>query len=142
MINQFAGIGNLGTAPMLKTVTVNEQPRMVADFRVYFDRRVGEAFEDKGGFWTRVDLWGFRAQEAAKLLQKGARVFFIGSLRQDTWIDEASGEPRTELRLSADHFFLDSIGIETVQYREKGQTAKADMTQTESETPIPEDNPA
>ncbi len=131
MINEFIGIGNLGTAPILRTVTVNEQPRTVADLRVYFDRRVGEDFQDKGGFWVSVDIWGFRAEEAVRVLKKGARVFFMGTLRQEIWADDATGESRAGLRLSANYFFLDSICIETIDYRAKVQVANADPAETE-----------
>lgn len=125
MINHFSGIGNLGTAPTLRTVEVDGEPRKVADLRVYFDRRVGENYGDKGGFWLNVDIWGYRAEEAARLLKKGARVYLSGTLRQEAWTDEPSQEARVEMRLSADYFFLDTICLESVQYRSK-KTATRD----------------
>jgi len=120
MINQFQGIGNLGTAPVLSIVPVGEEQRKVVNMRVYFDRPVGEEFKDKGGFWYSVDIWGYRAEEALRVLKKGSRVFLTGSLRQESWTDEG-GEVRSEQRLSADYFFIDSVCIESVKYREKNQ---------------------
>lgn len=123
MINRFCAIGNLGVSPSLTTVQVNGEPRKVANMRVYFDRPVGEDFKDKGGFWMTVDIWGFRAEEAMRVLKKGARVFMEGTLRQETWTDN-NGEVRAELRLTADYFFIDSVCIESIQYREKNATQK------------------
>ena len=118
MINQFQGVGNLGTAPFLSIVPVGEEQRKVVNMRVYFDRPVGEEFKDKGGFWYSVDIWGYRAEEALRVLKKGTRVFLTGSLRQESWADE-SGEVRSEQRLSADYFFIDSVCIDSIKYREK-----------------------
>jgi len=120
MINQFQGIGNLGTAPVLSIVPVGDEQRKVVNMRVYFDRPVGEEFKDKGGFWYSVDIWGYRAEEALRVLKKGSRVFLTGSLRQESWTDEG-GEVRSEQRLSADYFFIDSVCIESIKYREKNQ---------------------
>lgn len=120
MINQFQGIGNLGTAPVLSIVPVGDEQRKVVNMRVFFDRPVGEEFKDKGGFWYSVDIWGYRAEEALRVLKKGSRVFLTGSLRQESWTDEG-GEVRSEQRLSADYFFIDSVCIESIKYRKKNQ---------------------
>ncbi|MGH8547463.1 MAG: single-stranded DNA-binding protein [Methylococcales bacterium] len=96
MSNQFSGIGNLGTDPALHSVTVNGEDRQVAEMRVYFDRSVpkenGE-YQDEGGFWLTVSLWGARAEPAVKILKKGARVQVDGILRAESRDDE-TGAPR------------------------------------------------
>lgn len=121
MINAFQGIGNLGTTPTLQAVDCDTETRKVANMRVYFDRPVGDDFKDKGGFWLSVDIWGFRAEEAHRVLKKGARVYFSGSLRQESWTDEKTGEIRHDMRLSADYFFIDSVCIDSIQFREKNR---------------------
>lgn len=121
MINAFQGIGNIGTTPKLTAVDLDNETRSVANMRVYFDRPVGENYKDKGGFWLSVDVWGFRAEEAYRVLKKGARVFFSGSLRQESWTDENTGEIRNDIRLSADYFFIDSVCVDKITYREKKQ---------------------
>lgn len=121
MINEFSGIGNLGKNPTISSVAVDGEPRKVANLRVYFDRPVGEDFKDKGGFWMTVDIWGFRAEEAFRVLKKGARAFFSGALRMEQWTDEKTGEIRSEMRLSADYFFIDSVCVDNIAYREKRQ---------------------
>lgn len=119
MINHFQGIGNLGTTPIINTVEVEGENRQVVNMRVYFDRPVGEDFKDKGGFWLSVDVWGYRAEEAKRILKKGARAFLIGTLRSEEWPDEQTGEMREQMRLSADHFFIDSICVDSINYRDK-----------------------
>jgi len=118
VLNNFQGIGNLGNKPQLSLVPVGNEQRQVANMRVYFDRPVGKDFKDKGGFWYTVDIWGYRAEEAVRLLDKGARAFFMGSLRQESWTDD-DGQVRAEQRLTADYFFIDSVCIETIHYRDK-----------------------
>ena len=124
MINEFSAIGNLGTSPTLTVVEVDGEPRKVANMRVYFDRPVGQEFKDKGGFWLTVDIWGYRAEEAMRVLKKSARVFMRGTLRQESWTDDA-GEVRSEIRLSAEYFFIDSVCVESIQFREKKPTSTA-----------------
>ncbi len=124
MINRFEGIGNLGTAPTISQVVVGDEQRKVANMRIYFDRPTGQDYKDKGGFWYSVDIWGYRAEEALRVLKKGCRVYVVGTLRLEQWTDEG-GEVRSEQRLSADYFFIDSLCVDGIQYREKKQTQQA-----------------
>jgi single-strand DNA-binding protein len=126
MSNEFEGIGNLGMAPQLTIVDgLGEQneSRSVCNLRVYFDRQVPDrqdgGFKDKGGFWITVDIWGFRADEAMRLLKKGSRIFVKGNLREESWTDESSGEVKKELRLTADSFFIDSLCVESLVFKTK-----------------------
>lgn len=133
MSNDFSGAGNLGTAPQLTKVndpSGKNEPRSVCNMRVYFDRRVADkqeasGFKDKGGFWLSVDIWGFRADEAMRLLKTGSRIFVEGSLREETWTDEKTGEIRKEMKLSADMFFIDSLCIESLMFK-KNKRANGD----------------
>jgi single-strand DNA-binding protein len=122
MSNWFTGFGNVGTAPTLRRVPVDGEQRPVTDLRVYFDRRVpkGEdGFEEEGGFWLTVSVWGARAETVARLIEKGARIYVEGSLRQVSWQDRESGADRSELRLTADAIALDLLCVEAVQYRKR-----------------------
>jgi len=123
MINEFQGLGNLGTTPALSQVMVGDEQRKVANMRIYFDRPIGQDFKDKGGFWLTVDIWGYRAEEAKRLLKKGARVFVKGTLRLESWTDE-NDQAQVELRLSADYFFIDTVCIDSIHYREKKPTTE------------------
>ena len=121
MGNQFTGTGNVGTAPTLRQVQAADGRREVAEMRVYFDRRVpkGNGFEDKGGFWLTVAVWGSRAARVAEVIAKGARVQVTGTLRQEAWKDKESGVERSELRLTADSVTLDLLCIDSVGYKKR-----------------------
>jgi single-strand DNA-binding protein len=122
MSNYFSGFGNVGTAPTLRRVPVGGEQRPVADLRVYFDRRVpkGEGqFEDEGGFWLTVSVWGARAETVTRLIEKGVRIYVEGTLRQESWQDKDTGADRSELRLTADAIALDLLCVESVQYRKR-----------------------
>lgn len=119
MSTLFSGTGNLGNAPVLKYVDVDGEQRPVAEMRTFFDRRVKQedgSFRNGGGFWVTVSLWGWRAEAAAKLLPKGARIFASGRLREEAWEDD-QGEKHTQLRLDADFLTVDLLCIEALTVR-------------------------
>jgi single-strand DNA-binding protein len=121
MSNVFAGGGNLGDSPALKRVRVGSDTRSVLEMSVYFDRPVpvGDGkFEDKGGFWLRVNLWDKRAEVAAQLLQKGARIRTEGELTYATWADKDTQAPRSAFVLRADWIALDPIRVAEVTFKE------------------------
>lgn len=133
MSNSFSGFGNVGAAPTLRRVPVGDEQRAVADLRVYFDRRIHKGdgrFEDEGGFWLTVSVWGTRGESVARLVQKGARVYVEGTLRQEKWEDRETGQPRSEFRLTADSIALDLLGVESVAYQPRrgggGDTRNSD----------------
>ena len=119
MSNQFKGYGNLGDAPALKRVRVGDEQRPVLELSIYFDRRVptGDgAFAEKGGFWLNCNLWGKRAEIAAPLLAKGARVYAEGELELETWDDD--GTERSAFRLNLDFVGIDPLRVVEVKYKE------------------------
>lgn len=131
MSNHFSGIGNLGKAPALRTVEVDGEPRPVADLRVYFDRSVptgGGRFEDQGGFWLSVAIWGARGESAARVLRKGVRVYLEGTLREEVW-DEAR-----ELRLTTSYYAIDPLCIDSITYRSRRNGAEPEEVETDAET--------
>ncbi len=96
------------------------EPRSVAEMRIYFDRQVpdgADGFENRGGFRLNASLWGERAEQAAAVLPKGARVYVTGTLVQDTWQDKDTGAPRERLELSADYVSLDLGRVEGIRVR-------------------------
>lgn len=125
MSNTFTGVGNLGAAPSIRYVDVaaegggKKEKRPVCDLRLYVDRRVPDGkggFVDRGGFWLTASLWGPRAEKAAALLSKGARVTVSGTLYVHAWTDKENGEERSELRLDADDVSLNLLRVEAVQF--------------------------
>jgi single-strand DNA-binding protein len=124
MSNEFKGTGNLGDTPSLKQVKVNGEDRAVAEMRVFFDEYGRDAqgeIQQTGGFWMTCSVWDRRAESAAKLLRKGARVRVEGRLREETWQDKASGAERSEIRLAVDDVFLALSRIESVDFKERAE---------------------
>ncbi len=122
MSNTFVGTGNLGAAPTLKHVLVNGEDRAVCELRVFFDeysRDEHGELQQSGGFWLTGSIWDRRAEAAAKLLRKGARVSIEGRLREETWQDKTTGEEQSDFRLAVDDVFLALSRIESVQFKEK-----------------------
>ena len=124
MSTRFVGAGNLGAAPVTRTVEVDGESRSVTDMRVYFDRRIPQddgTFAEEGGFWLTVSTWGRLAESCARVLRKGMRVRVEGRAREHGW-DSEDG-PRTELRLTADRLALELAQLEGVTVRAREQTA-------------------
>ncbi|HEY0920549.1 MAG TPA: hypothetical protein VGD93_15150, partial [Devosia sp.] len=78
MPNVFRGKGNLGDTPILKHVPINGVDEVVAEMRVFFDDyaydQANGEYQQVGGFWMSVSLWGQRGEDAARVLRRGARV--------------------------------------------------------------------
>jgi len=133
MSNYFSGDGNLGAAPILKSVSVGGTKKSVAEFRVAFDNYVtvnnektGETeYEEKGSFWLNVSLWGPRAERAVAVLVKGARVHVTGKLTLASWKDKESGEDREALQLQAEDVFLSTVRLDSVKFKEKKEAQPA-----------------
>lgn len=148
-MSTFIGKGNLGTKPALKYVDIktSEEARPVAEMRVYFDHRRpdGEGgYRDEGGFWADVAIWGKKAECAARLLPKGARVCVFGTLYKQRWADKQTGEPREEDAVLADDITLDLLRVEEISLRpakERDQPEIAEAaTESGPETQVPEPN--
>jgi len=124
MSTHFLGSGNLGVAPVTRTVEARGEARAVTDMRVYFDRLVPQddgSFVEEGGFWLTVTTWGRLAESCAKLLRKGMRVRVEGRLREHAW--DSDDGPRTELRLTADRVTLELAALESITVRTREPAA-------------------
>ncbi|MEM6485213.1 MAG: single-stranded DNA-binding protein [Pseudomonadota bacterium] len=91
MTNRFNGEGNLGADPEVRQVVRSkdnpDETRAVANLRVFFDRqkRTDDGYEDAGGFWLNVEIWGTRAEHVERLLGKGDRVEVSGEIVDDSY---------------------------------------------------------
>lgn len=56
---------------------------------VYFDNPIPRegSYEDRGGYWTPVELWHREAEHWSTLFQKGMRVLVEGRTVRDEWED-------------------------------------------------------
>ena len=129
MSNEFRGTGNIAVAPTLKTVSVAGEARKVSELRVFFDdyKHDGQGhFEQRGGFWLDVSVWGDTlAESVAQHLKKGARVHVTGRLSESKWNAQDSGEERRAMQLNADHVFLSLARVDEVRFRAKRDAADA-----------------
>ena len=121
-MSTFIGKGNLGTKPALRYVDTkaSDETRPVAEMRVYFDHRRPDGdggFRDEGGFWADVTIWGAKAETAARVLPKGARVCVFGTLFKERWTDRQSGQPREADAILADDITLDLLRVEEITLR-------------------------
>lgn len=119
----FFETGNLGADPELKTVKVDGRETAVVNMRVKFDRpkKVSEGqYEDQGGYWADVALWGGRAKHIANLYEKGNRVGVIGELFTESY--EKDGEEKIAIKVIADQIMPDPIRIEAITWRSKSSS--------------------
>ena len=86
-VNKVILIGNLGKDPELKFLEGN-----IA--KVSFSLATSEYYKDKAGNrveqteWHNIVLWRSLAENAAKLLKKGAQIYVEGKLQTRQWTDK------------------------------------------------------
>lgn len=123
MANMFIAKGNLGKPPTLSRIQRNDgETFTVCNFRAFFARfgnnADGELIQ-KGGFWREVDIYGQKAENAARLLKKGARVLVIGEEREYTGKDD-NGNPVEVIKIVADDVALIlNSAVDQVVFRPK-----------------------
>jgi single-strand DNA-binding protein len=102
-LNSVTLVGRLTRDPELR---YTPQGVAVCDFTVATNRRYtkkdGEKVEEVA--FVDVTAWNRRAEVAAEYLKKGRQVALSGSLVQDRWEDQATGQKRSKLRVVAEHF--------------------------------------
>lgn len=143
-MSTFIAKGNLGGKPALKYVDTksSEEARAVAEMRVYFDHRRpdGEGgYRDEGGFWADVAIWGKKAETAARLLDKGARVCVFGTLYKQRWTDKQSGQPREEDAILAEDITLDLLRVEQIALRPPREREPAAAESASAPGPQPQE---
>jgi len=104
MSTHFIGEGNIGSAPEYREFpNGNDKPRRLLRLNIYFDNPVptgnGE-FEDRGGFWSPVEIWHRDAEHWQTLYQKGMRVLIEGRMVHEEW-EDTEGKPRQTFKVQA-----------------------------------------
>ncbi|MBT7209425.1 MAG: single-stranded DNA-binding protein [Gammaproteobacteria bacterium] len=121
MGNKFNGEGNLGITPELKRLEKDNDDQAVCNLRIYFDRPVpkqdDEGFEDKGGFWMNVEIWGKRGIRCYEMLAKGNRVTVDGSIIGKKWNDRESGEEQFSLVVRAKRVNPDLMTVDSIKQK-------------------------
>ena len=130
MQNLFIGKGNLGDFPNLKRIAKRNKPEeefVVCSMRVFFgrygtDQSTGEVGQI-GGFWREVEIYGQKAENAARLLKKGARVMVIGEEREYQAKDD-HGNPVEVIKIVAEDVALIlNSSVDQVVFRQKAENS-------------------
>lgn len=106
MSTLFFGEGNLGgDAEFHEFPNPDDEhaPYRLLRARVYFDNPVRQkdgTFEDRGGYWTTVELWHSSAEQWSKLFRKGMRVVVHGKALIEEWTD-GDGQPQVTDKVDA-----------------------------------------
>ncbi|MCL2879908.1 MAG: single-stranded DNA-binding protein [Treponema sp.] len=104
--NQVTIEGNMVLEPVLKTTRngVNICNFCIASNR-YFKKN--DVFEKEASFFD-VQCWADLALDVAQNGRKGKPVCITGRLKQDKWLDQATGQNRSKILIVADQVqFLD-----------------------------------
>jgi Single-stranded DNA-binding protein len=120
----FIGTGNIGTDPELKIIKTGSNESQVLSFRVFFDNPVkldDGSFEERGGFWAKVEMWPRTGgEDMARLYQKGQRVLVQGQrLVQEEWKDKETNEDRTGLKVQARYVGILPVRLESIVMKSK-----------------------
>jgi single-strand DNA-binding protein len=123
-LNQVVLVGRLVRDPELR---YTPQGAAVCEFTLASNRRYTKKDGEKVDEAVFVDTvaWNRLAEVSAEYLKKGRMVALSGSLTQDRWEDEATGQKRSKIRIQAG----------SVQFLGSGSK---DEEGQEEETPVPE----
>lgn len=102
MVNRVTLLGRLGHDLAVEYRGENKTPHL--QLRLAVERRVGD---ERTTDWLPVQVWGALAENCARYLAKGQRVYVEGRLQNTAWESEA-GERRARLEVVAGRVvFLD-----------------------------------
>jgi single-strand DNA-binding protein len=107
-LNKVFLIGNLTQDPELR---YTPNGAAVTDLRLAINRvyttKEGDRREE--ALFIDVTVWNRQAENCCQYLKKGRPVHVEGYLREESWTDKTTGEPRKKLKVEAERVqFLDS----------------------------------
>lgn len=121
-LNKVQLIGNLGQDPDLRYTSSGVA---VVNLNVATtDTKV-----DKGGNktdlteWHKIVVWGVLAENCAKYLVKGNKIYIEGSLKTRTWNDKATGSKRYATEIQASNIIFLQIGQKPPVQAQQASTA-------------------
>lgn len=122
VVNTAEVIGNVTRDPEMRTTTNGQQVLTigVATNERWKDRSSGET-KDRTEFHNVV-IWGDLAEEVARVVKKGSRVFAKGRIQTRSW-ETQNGSKRTTTEIIADQVCL--LGIASPEANDSIQTGSA-----------------
>lgn len=127
------GYARLGSQPELK-YHINSENEKIAVVNInlnmvnYKRKKNEDGFDDRS-FWVNGSLWGDRAEQVARLFQKGNKVWVSGNLINNRW----DNDEKEQLILQIDHIFPDTYSLESFTYRKTRSASAESEAKTESE---------
>jgi single-strand DNA-binding protein len=130
MGTRFYGEGNIGSVPEFREFkSEGEEPQRRLRLNVYFDNPVPTQegkLEDRGGFWTPVELWHRDAEHWAQLYQTGMRVVVSGRVVQEPWTD-ANDQPQVTFKVKARCVGILPYRVQRVEMETKAEKSAGEM---------------
>ena len=100
-LNKVMLMGNLTRDPISRSISSGSS---VCEMGLALNRRYRTAQgEDREEVcYVEIEVWGKTGDNCNRFLHKGSPVYVEGRLRMDQWIDKATNQPRTRLRVVAE----------------------------------------
>lgn len=113
MYHDVTIVGNLGSDPVLRTITTSGGDVPVCNFNVATNRRwTGSDGQPKEAtVWWRISLWRRQAENAAKYLSKGRQVFIVGHM-----VPNPDGSPKAYTRDDGTAAASYDVQADTIKY--------------------------
>lgn len=148
-LNHLFVAGRLTRDPDLRYISGSHTPYCrisIANSRYFRDKNTGERKEETN--FVDVTVWGAQAEFVGERLKKGRPVLVEGRLRTSEWEDQATGQRRSRLAVTAIRVTpldWDDSGSYSGGSRSSAPSAPAaesdhDRAPREIEEPIPEDD--
>lgn len=122
---------------LLGNVVRDLEPRAVGDSQVCDISLAVNDRVKKGSEWvdetTFIDCtcWGKTAEIACNYLTKGSPVLLAGRIKQDNWLDKASGEKRSKIKMVVDRLTLVGGKREDAQQAQPTRTTRTKQSSFE-----------
>jgi single-strand DNA-binding protein len=107
-VNCVTLLGRLGKDPELRSTTSGKS---VVSFSLAVDDGWGDKRKTN---WFTIEAWDKTAEAVARLATAGKRIAVVGSLQEDTWTDQKSGEKRSRTKILASR-------VDIIDFAEKNQ---------------------
>ena len=131
VVNRAEAIGNVTRDPEMRTTTGGQQVLTlgVATNERWKDKTSGQS-KDRTEFHNVV-IWGELAEEVARTIKKGNRVYVSGRVQTRSW-ETQSGSKRTTTEIIADAVHL--LGISSPEAKDSVRTERTASSATEKDS--------
>jgi len=137
-------VGNLTADPQLK-FTTSQKPQLTFSVAVNdsYTNQDGDKVEKTAYF--NVVAWGYTAENAANILEKGMGVIVVGTLDQRSWDDKETGQKRSTVEIKAMEIGARVGSLESVTRRkalQQDSSLRGDLVKPKrTKETVPADDP-